>query len=94
MYVLSKLQGDDRTAQFYYSQIKKAKLANIKDYIDLSEINYELKGLDSAIKIIDNGLKKFPYESKLYYQKTKLYFLANQQEKIQESNQIIEAIFK
>ena len=73
---------------------KKTKPTKIIDYLDLSEVNYESKGIESAIKILDNGIKKYPNEVKLHYQKIKLYFLDNQQSKIQEILKFIEANFK
>lgn len=87
LYVIQKLQGYGNTPDSQFAQIKKTKPATIEDYIDLAEINYENFGLTSAIKILDNGIKKNPKEAKLYFEKIKYYYLQNENKKI---NSVIE----
>ena len=90
----NKNQIYDKDAQVYLSQIKKYKPNKIEEYLDLSQVYYEINGFDSALKILDKGIKKYPQEPMLYTQKIKFYYLENNQEKIQETLSIMEEIFK
>jgi len=84
LYILYKLQGDENKARALMAQIKKTKPDKIKEFIDLSEIDFEQKSLEAAVKTLDNGIKKYPDSYELYVQKMKLYFLAQNSEKLKE----------
>lgn len=81
LYNLYKLNGQDDKAYELYTEIRRFKPASIQDYIDLSDAFYEMKGPDFAIKILDAGLRKYPDDKQLYFQKVKLYSLSNDKEK-------------
>lgn len=84
LYNLYKIQGNEKEALLQYNLLKKTKAITISDYIDLSEFYFEENGIKNAIKILDEGLKKYPNSSELFSQKIKLYYLANDNEKLKE----------
>ena len=94
LYVLYKLQGNEKKTKTQFAQIKKFKPVSPKDYIDLAEINFELTNINSAIKILDNAIKKFPNSYELYAQKIKLYYMANMPEKLKETIDKTKKIFE
>lgn len=77
LYVLYKLQGNTKMATTQFEAIVKAKPITLKDYVDLSEIYYDLGEYEKAIKTLDKAIKKFPKETALYIQKAKIYTLLN-----------------
>lgn len=81
LYNLYKLTGQDDKAYELYTEIRRFKPSSVQDFIDLSDAFYEMKGLDSAIKILDIGHRKYPNDKELYFQKIKLYSFANDKEK-------------
>ena len=83
LYNIYKKQGEDIKMLSDCANIKKIKPRTIADYLDLSEILYEQKGIESAVKLLDNGIKKFPDEYKLYLQKIKLFSLNQDKSEIQ-----------
>lgn len=85
LYVLYKLQGNEKLALAQKQVFKKAKPTSFKDYIDLSEIYYDLGEFDDAIKILNKGIKKSPKEIKLYCQKAKIYTLLNKKSSANET---------
>ena len=85
MYILYKLQGDEKNSLSQLAQIKKIKPATPEEYIDLSEIIFETENINSAIKILDNAIKRFPNHYELFSQKIKLYYLAGETEKLKET---------
>ena len=85
LYVLYKLQGDEKKSKVQFAQIKKFKPVSPEDYVNLAEINFELSDINSAIKILDNALKKFPNSYELYSQKMKLYYMANMFKELKET---------
>ncbi len=94
LYVLYKLQGNEKKSKTQFAQIKKFKPVSVKDYIELSEINLELSNINPAIKIIDGAIKKFPNIYELYSQKMKLYYLGNMSEKLKETIGKTEELFE
>lgn len=93
LYVLHKLQGDEIKSRSEFAQIKKFKPEKPEDYILLSEIDFEEKGLEAAIKTLDNTIKKFPDSYRLYAEKMKLYFISGNPEKLQETIEKSQRIF-
>ncbi len=85
LYILYKLQGDEKNSLSQLAQIKKIKPATPEEYIDLSEIIFETENINSAIKILDNAIKRFPNHYELFSQKIKLYYLAGETEKLKET---------
>ena len=77
LYVLYKLQGNEKMASAQKEVFKKAKPANSQDYIDLSEIYFDLGEFDEAIKILNKGIKKSSEKIELYCQKAKILTLLN-----------------
>ena len=77
LYVLYKLQGNDKMASAQREIFEKAKLVNPQDYIDLSEIYFDLGKFEEAIKILNKGIKKSSEKSELYCQKAKILTLLN-----------------
>ena len=88
-----KLQGLDDKARTLYTQLKKAKPSTVRDYLDLSEITEKLEGENSAIRVLDAGIKKHPASAKLYFEKVKLYSLSNNAEKRQEVLDSMKKVF-
>jgi predicted Zn-dependent protease len=78
------LQGKEKEAKNEFAKIKKSKPENLVDYIDLSEIYLNQKGLEFAIKFLDEAIKKRKFTNQLYAQKLKIKFMAG--EKITESD--------
>ena len=72
LYNLYKLQGSERIAFDTLKEIQAYNPKNPQDYIDLSEIYYDLSDFEEAIKILNKGIKKFPQAASLNIQKTKL----------------------
>ena len=84
LYNIYKLQGKEKEAKNEFDKIKKSKPENLVDYIDLSEIYLNQKGLEFAIKFLDEAIKKHKFTNQLYAQKLKIKFMAG--EKITESD--------
>ena len=84
LYNIYKLQGKEKEAKNEFAKIKKSKPENLVDYIDLSEIYLNQKGLEFAIKFLDEAIKKHKFTNQLYAQKLKIKFMAG--EKITESD--------
>ncbi len=82
LYKLCKLEGSLKESQSYFTALKKEKPNLENDYLDLSEFYFEEYNLSQAIKIIDEGLKKYPSSTKLFSQKIKFYYLSGNGEKI------------
>ena len=72
LYTLYKLQGSEEIAPETLREIKTATLKTPQDYIDMSEIYYDLSELDNSIKILNKGAKRFPDEKSLTHQKNKI----------------------
>ena len=72
LYTLYKLQGSEEIASETLREIKTATLKTPQDYIDMSEIYYDLSELDNSIKILNKGAKRFPDEKSLTHQKNKI----------------------
>ena len=75
VYVLYKLQGNDKEAYNIYAQLKKLKPNTLEDYIDLSEIFCDQKEYTALAKLLESAQKKFPSENELYFQMIKIYYL-------------------
>lgn len=84
LYILYKLQGNEKRALELFNEIKKAKLISTQDYIDLSDIYLEEEQYESSIKIIDKAIKKFSKDYLIYSQKIKIYSYLNKNEEIKE----------
>ena len=91
LYIIYKLQGNEKLTLSYKEQIKKTKPTAIQDYIDLSEIYFDQSNYEKAFKFLDKGIKKHPNSFKLYSQKAKLYTKLN---KPIQSKQVIEKFSK
>ena len=87
------MQGDEKNSQMQFAQIKKIKPATPKEYIDLSDTLFEITGLESSIKTVDNAIKKFPNSYELYSQKMKLYFMADEPEKLKNTLEQTQKLF-
>ena len=72
LYNLYKLQGSEEIANETLKEIKSAPLKNPQDYIDLSEIYYDLVEFDDVIKVLNKGIKKYPQDLSLVHQKNKV----------------------
>ncbi len=83
-YKLNNTKSNEKVITSYLSQLKKAKPITEADFIDLSEFYFDEYGLNSSVKLINDGIKKFPQSTLLYSQKLKLYYLAGEKEKIKE----------
>ena len=84
LYVLYKLQGNEKRALELFNEIKKSKLLSVQDYIDLSDIYLEEEQYENAIKISDKAIKKFSENYSVYSQKIKIYSQLNKTEDIKE----------
>lgn len=84
LYKLCKLEGNEKEISLYFSQLKRAKPLTESDYVVLSEFYFEEFNLDYAIKFLKEGEKRFSNSIPLYSQKLKLYYLADNKEKIDE----------
>ena len=93
LYIIYKMQGDEKNSQMQFAQIKKIKPATPKEYIDLSDTLFEITGLESSIKTVDNAIKKFPNSYELYSQKMKLYFMADEPEKLKNTLEQTQKLF-
>ena len=82
LYTLYKKQGNEQRAEEQFSEVKKAKLNTIKDYIDWSEIYYDEEEFDESLKILNKGVKKFPQSHLLFSQQIKIYSLLNKKNEI------------
>lgn len=85
LYVIYKLQGNEKIAATQLEEVRKTKPATVQDYVDLSEIFYEEEKFDEAIKILDKGIKNFRKEFLLYSQKAKIYTLSGKKERAKET---------
>lgn len=94
LYKTYKLQGNDKKAELLFKQIRMLGNNSTKDLLDLSEIVFYEKGLNEAIKLLDKNIKKAPLEYSLYYQKIKIYMLANEIEKAKEISENIRKNFR
>lgn len=94
LYILYKLQGDEKKSKAQFAQIKKFKPATPDEYIDLSEIYYELTGKEEpSIKILNDATKKYPNSYELYEQKMKIYYMADKPEKLKETIEQAQKLF-
>ncbi len=78
LYIIYKLEGNKEQASELWKKIKKIKLQTAQDYVDMSEILYEQKGLEVSDKILDEAIKKFPNDYSIKLQKIKLHYIAEQ----------------
>lgn len=85
LYDLCKKQGNEKRAFELLSEIRKSKLINVQDYIDLSEIYFEEGKYENSLKILDKAIKKFPNDYFSYSQKLKIYSILDKTEEIQET---------
>ena len=85
LYKLYKLQGNENQASSYLKELKKIKPKSLVDYLDLSEIQFEEKGIEFGIKTLNNGLKEYPNAKELYFKKLEFYFMVNNQDEIKKT---------
>lgn len=85
LYKLYKLQGNENQASSYLKELKKYKPKSLVDYLDLSEIQFEEKGIEFGIKTLNNGLKEYPNAKELYFKKLEFYFMVNNQDEIKKT---------
>lgn len=76
MYKYYSIKKDFKKADNYHLEIKKFRPVSTKDFVNYSEIMNDFKGVDAAVKIVDNGLRKYPNDINLHSQKIKLYALS------------------
>ena len=85
LYVIYKLQNNERMALNQLEEIKKIKPVSIQDYLDMSEIYLEEARVSEAINILNKGIKKYPQDFCLYSKKAKILISLN---KINEAKEL------
>ncbi len=94
LYKLYKLQGNEKQASSQLKELKKIKPKTLIDYLDLSEVQFEEKGIEFGIKTLNNGIKKYPDTKKLYEKKLEFYFIDQNQEEIKKTIEEMNKAFK
>lgn len=84
LYVLYKMQGNEKKALEQFNDIRKARLTKIQDLLDISELHFEEGNYEHSIKVLESAGKKTK-EYPVYFQKIKIYSLLNQTEELKET---------
>ena len=78
----------------YMNIVKSYKPETCQDFIDLSGIMLDSESKNSAINIINKGIKKYPKVKELYLEKLKIYDLTDDSEGLTKTKQEMENIFR
>ncbi len=92
LFNISVLKDEQDRANSLLVDIKRYKPSTVEEFIDLSDIFYDLRGLDAAMKIVDTGLRKYIDNKRLYFQKIKLYALEGESAKKSETIKKLKSI--
>ena len=74
--------------------IASLKPKTVQDYLDFSTIYYDKKNTNHAIKILDEGINKYPDERALYEAKLKLFRASKDARGIKDTEYQIKNKFK
>ena len=89
-----KSVGNNNAYSKEINAIASLKPKTVQDYLDFSTIYYDKKNTATAIKILTEGIMKYPDERSLYETKLKLYKATKDPRGIKETENEIKARFK
>jgi len=86
--------GNNNAYSKEINAIASLKPKSVQDYLDFSTIYFDKKNTATALKILSDGIMKYPDERSLYEAKLKLYKATKDPRGIRETENIIKARFK
>ncbi len=86
--------GNNNAYSKEINAIASLKPKTVQDYLDFSTIYYDKKNTATAIRILNDGILKYPDERCLYEAKLKLFKATKDTRGIKETENIIKARFK
>jgi len=89
-----KSLGNNNAYSKEINAIASLKPKTVQDYLDFSTIYYDKKNTATAIKILNDGILKYPDERCLYEAKFKLFKATKDPKGIKETENAIKARFK
>ncbi len=85
LYLAYNSQNKNESAQKTLKKALSIKPATSADYIELSNIYYDMKNPATALMKLDEGIEKYPQDRILYLAKIKFYQSANKQKEAQDT---------
>ena len=85
---------DNLSYSKYMDLVKNYTPKSIQDYIDMSGILLGSDSKNSAIKVINEGIEKYPRAKELYLEKLKIYDLTDDEQGMAQTKADMENIFK